>query len=79
MWKSPEQPKIPAREANIRQGEFFLNLEEQDGGEVWQYVMWSTGKHSRNAFEECLSTWPREAIAKCREALNELEAKLENE
>ena len=45
----------------------------------WQYFTVTLGHHSGASHAECLQTWPREAIAKARAALDEFEAELEGE
>ncbi len=48
-------------------------------GQLWQYCTVSFGEHSDRTIEECCEEWPREAIAKARAVLDELEAKLDEE
>ena len=78
-WET-EQPKTePAARKQIHTGPFYLTVEVQPDGSVWQYMSYSTGKLVTRQFETCGEKWPREAIALAREALSELEAKLEIE
>ena len=46
-------------------------------GKMWQWLELRFGSHSTSRHEECLATWPREAIAKARAAIDEFEARLE--
>lgn len=42
----------------------------------WQYFSIGFGRHTHDDPETLKTTWPREAIAKARKALDDLEAKL---
>ena len=71
--------QLTPKKAQQRIGDFFLNLEEQPDGEVWQYALWSQGKHTVRPFDVCKVEWAREVIASAREALDQFEAKLTEE
>ena len=47
--------------------------------EWWQFFIMDFGSHSNASREECLKTWPREAIARARKALDEFENLLEQD
>ena len=45
----------------------------------WQFFIVDFGTHSNASHEECLKTWPREAIARARKTLDEFENLLEQD
>lgn len=52
---------------------------ESDPNKRWQHFQFSFGESSPNSIDECKATWPREALALARKALDEFEATLEAE
>lgn len=75
-WKN-ETPKPPKSKAVIDAGLIRLTVSESvDGPERWQFFSLDFGDLSEASHEECLRTWPREAIARARKALDEFEANL---
>ena len=78
MWKSaPPRPHVAHSE--IRSGPVSLSviaLADTDPRQ-WQFLSLTFGRHSTAPHTECLETWPREALALARQALDECEALLE--
>ena len=57
-----------------------MQLAVDNDKEPWQHFSLSFGVFAKNTtFDECLRTWPREAIAEARRRLDEFEAKLDKE
>ena len=53
---------------------------DDDGDEPWQHFSLTFWKFEKErTFDECLRTWPREAIAEARRRLDEFEKKLDKE
>ena len=68
-----------SHESTTNKGPFQLSV-GPGSGRRWQHFTFSFGRHSEAAHEECLKTWPREAIALARKELDDLETLLgENE
>ena len=48
-------------------------------GRRWRFFSMDFGSHSEASHEECLKTWPREAIARARAELDKFENLLERD
>jgi len=75
------EPKTTDDRHTMRAHGVTLSIDDASGdaSRRWQGLVMSLGEHSTQPAIECLTTWPREAIAKAREALDSFEASLENE
>ncbi len=77
----PQPKTLP--HSRIKVGEVRLSVTEGLGGEdnnrQWQYFDLSFGEFSNESHDACCVTWPKEAIAKARKLLDELEKQCEGE
>ena len=78
-WTS-ETPAPPARHV-LSAGPLTLSVTPgvEPDNRCWQFVILSLGRHTDRATAECIAEWPRAAIALVRAALDEFEAKLNEE
>lgn len=77
MWQAA--PSMPVDQHTLRHGPITLTVEPADGiaaNTIWQYCRIGFGRHSTATTEECLVSWPRQAIELARLALDDLEAEL---
>ena len=75
-WKT-ETPPEPHTKSVLTCGELRLAIwKDADDEQTYQHAHLSVGQFSDASHEECLKTWPREAIRLIREQLNKLEAEL---
>jgi hypothetical protein len=76
-WILSETPQ-PKREAVITIGSCQLSVSErQDLGTRWQWIMFSCGEFSDSPLDECLETWPKRAVQLARQAVRELDQRLQ--
>ena len=80
MWDDVTPAPIK-RELQIKGNHTILRISpaQNDQEELWQWFDLSFGKHSRRSYEECQQHWPREALARAREILDEFERQLDLE
>ena len=74
-WINETAPQ-PPRQSSIEHGALRLSVSPHatdPSREQWQWCIMSFGSHSKASHEECLESWPREAIALARKELDELE------
>ena len=78
-WEKQTTPAI--EQHAIESGDCTLRVEPHGGldGRPWRFFSMTFGSTATEDVDECLESWPREAIAKARKELDELEAKLEAE
>jgi len=79
-WK--HEPAEPTEERHtMRAHGVTISIQDASGDPTsrWQGLVMSLGAHTKRRASECLETWPREAIAKARAALDSFENSLENE
>lgn len=78
-WKTT--PPAPAKEQSmIECGPVRLHLSDSpcpEAGRTWQHLSLTFGRYSQRTPSDCLDTWPTEAIALARAALDRLEAEIE--
>ncbi len=74
QWKHPD-PDPPGLESEAKYGNVRL-LVREDSQRQWQSVILCFGRFSEQTHEECLESWPREALKLARTALDEFEAQL---
>jgi len=77
-WTPTPTPQ-PKNEAEITVGPCHLSVCEHDGtaGKRWQYLSLSLGEFSDTPMDECLGTWPKRAVQLARQAITELDRKLQ--
>ena len=76
QWKL-EPPQQPRNYSSSVCGDVRISIgDAHDDPRQWQYIQVCCGRHSTASHDECRQTWPREAIAMARAALDEFEAKL---
>ena len=66
----------PKERSTIRCGPIMLSVSSHDVDTIWQFISLSLGTFSSASQRECEKSWPVEAIALAREALDEFESKL---
>ena len=73
-----EEPLEPKERHVVMDCGIALRLAVDDDDDPWQHFSLTFGKFEKErTFDECLRTWPREAIAEARRRLDEFEKKLE--
>lgn len=79
-WKTTKPTQIPA-DSVIQTPDVRLSVGPAHGTtpEQWQYLDMTFGAHSMRSHNECLETWPKEAIARARKALDDLETLLKGQ
>ena len=79
-WETEEPtPQVPR--IKLDHGPLTLSItpgNHHNPNELWQWVSVSLGKHTTASRLSCRGTWPREAIALVREALDKFEEELDN-
>ncbi len=78
QWKHPK-PEPPLPEAEIKFGDLCLRVVPNNTSTRWQSLLMTFGKFSDQTHEECLKSWPREALRLAKKALFDFEAALEAE
>lgn len=76
-WKLDEPTPTPRLRAS--HGPLSISVGLASNGQTWQYVELVDGRHSPKSPEQCRETWPREAIALARQALDKFEETLNAE
>ena len=77
-WK--EETQEPKEHSVVMEDGLAMRLAVDNDKEPWQHFSLTFGKFEKEqTFDECLRTWPREAIAEARRRLDEFEAKLDKE
>lgn len=76
-WNQTQAPQAP--EAKITIGPCYLSVCESSGdpGRQWQWFTLSFGEFSEAPLSECLETWPKRAIQLARQAVRELDRRLQ--
>lgn len=76
MWTQTEIT-APVVRHEIRTDAAWLTVDAPNyEGKIWQYLNINAGAWTTRSTEDCLANWPREAIARIRQALDELEARV---
>lgn len=63
----------------LEMGSVRMSVSAAKDEKQWQFFVLDFGTHSNASHEECLKTWPREAIARARKELDEFENLLDEE
>ena len=65
--------------SSLEIGSVRIAVSPANAEKQWQFFILDFGTHSNASHEECLKTWPREAIARARKELDKLEHFLNEE
>ena len=78
QWETQE-PELKPPVCVMDRGPIRLTVSDayRDPLRRWQHLHLHVGQHTTMHADDCLRSWPREALAMARLALDEFEAKLE--
>ena len=78
MWHPAPPPDQPPPRLEFQHGPVQLSVgPAATSDHLWLSISLTLGKHSGAPREECLRTWPTEAITLARQALKDLEGFIE--
>ena len=81
MWKTAPPPvPSPTPHSEFRRHPIGLSVRQAiDSPDQWSFFELALGMSSSKTHAECLKTWPREALALARQALDEFEQYLKEQ
>jgi hypothetical protein len=75
--ETPQQPKLRYR---LKGGsDLWLTVSQEADGSTFRHMTLSFGKICAESADQVVQTWPREALALARAALDKFEAELEKQ
>lgn len=77
-WELQQPKPAPEPSMVVEIGNIRLAVTPKTG-ECWQHFLMSFGEYAADSTDDCMATWPREALRLAREALDKFESQLEGE